>query len=98
MRIHSFNPIAFKRYGDSIKIVNFGHMMSQTGGQRTQPNSTSVQPWHLMFDLLASGQLDVIKPMPIDNFSKFYLNCFIQRLWPILQNVSQLAIIATHCL
>ena len=76
------------RYGESIKIVNFGHMMSQSGGIGGPPGTQSVQPWHIRFDLLACGQQDVIKAMAIDNFSKFYLNCFIQRLWPILQTVS----------
>ncbi len=54
-----------------------------------QSGLTSIQPWHIMFDLLASSQKDVINALSIDNYSKFYLNCFIKRLWPVLQNVSE---------
>ena len=82
-----FSLFVNQRYGDSIRIVNFGHMMSQTGILGNQPGMSSVQPWHILFDLLACGQQDVLKALPIDNYSKFYLNCFIQRLWPIIQNV-----------
>jgi len=76
---------AFMKYGDSIRIVNFGHMSNQSGGLSNQRGMTSTPPWHIMFDLLASNQRDVLKSCSVDNYSKFYLNCFIKRLWPILQ-------------
>jgi hypothetical protein len=64
-------------------------MMSQSPSLGNQSGLTSTQPWHIMFDLLASSQKDVINGLSIDNFSKFYLNCFIKRLWPVLQSVSE---------
>ncbi|XP_054159120.1 uncharacterized protein LOC128957401 [Oppia nitens] len=83
---YSYTQIpAFMKFGDSIKIVNFGHMVTQTGISSHHLGTSSVQPWHIVFDLLVNNQQESVKSMSIDNYSKFYLNCFIQRLWPIIQ-------------
>ncbi|KAJ6219540.1 hypothetical protein RDWZM_005352 [Blomia tropicalis] len=82
---------AYFKFGDNIRVVNFGdcvtqinHYSSNRGNEREKLNSP-MQPWNYRFNL-ATVQLEdqPFEHAPVDNYSKFYLRCFIRRLWPHL--------------
>lgn len=64
-----------------MKIVNFGYSTVNASGSKG-----SSQPWHVMFDLSVNDHVSTSSPT--DNFSMFYLDIFLKRLWPLLQQVS----------
>ena len=89
--------IIYYRFGDNIRVVNFGdcvtqinHYSSNRGNEREKLNSP-MQPWNYRFNLVTVQLEDQpFEHAPVDNYSKFYLRCFIRRLWPHLSEVSKI--------
>ena len=81
------------RYGDNIRVVNFGSTASQhlfySSTQANQEKfNSSLQPWNYKFDLnKAQLEENPFDSAHVDNYFKFYLRCFMRRLWPLLSQV-----------
>ena len=86
-------PLFLSRFGENIRIVNFGNVGQQPFTLLSGKQSDSVvniqQPWNYKFNLRkAELEQCPFETTAIDNYYKFYLRCFMCRVWPLVSNVS----------
>lgn len=95
-----------RRFGDNIRVVNFGDTVGQhmlySARQSNQENSNSkfaspMQPWNFKFNLVqVQLEEEPFANAPVDNYCKFYLLCFVRRIWPLLAQVWLLCSLDTN--
>lgn len=97
---------AYFKFGDNIRIVNFGSNAAAQHASMTSPSSDSsssnffnspLQPWNYKFNLAkATLEEDPFESAPVDNYCKFYLRCFVRRLWPLLSQTITPYLLSHH--